>query len=139
MILAEIFKIPIVLDIIIKIEYFIYSDTSCHMIQHLTSKSAFHNLLEERPKLFIYKFNSRWCRVSENTILEVQAAIHEFGIQYVYLVDVIISKPLSQYIAKHSGVVHESPQLIYYKQWKPVHSTSHMHITRQYISNLIKA
>lgn len=75
--------------------------------------------------------------LKHSTTCPISASAHRRVAEYmrtedsvpVYLVKVIESRPLSNEIAKYSGVKHESPQVILFKDGKPCWSASHGAIT----------
>ncbi|HUC92734.1 MAG TPA: bacillithiol system redox-active protein YtxJ [Paenibacillus sp.] len=54
-----------------------------------------------------------------------------------YLVKVIEARPVSNQIAEDLGVTHASPQIILFKDGKPVWNTSHWSVTRKHITAVL--
>lgn len=50
----------------------------------------------------------------------------------------IESRPVSQYISQQSGVEHQSPQIIFFKDGVAVYDASHRLITRELIKKIIE-
>lgn len=96
-------------------------------MQQLRAPDEVDAVLEGGPA-FLYKHSSR-CPVSAESYDEVQ----QFALAHpeipVYLIDVILDRPLSQYVAERTGTVHQSPQILLVSRGEVVWSTSHYSIT----------
>lgn len=91
----------------------------------LTSVAQFEGLLEREKVFAVFKHSTR-CSVSST-------AWHRLGRDWkfelpVYLVDVLRHRDVSNRIAAVSGIYHESPQLIVFRDGKPVYDASHSFI-----------
>ena len=75
---------------------------------------------------YIFK-HSTTCPVSAHAAGEVQAMLSELPI---YWVNVREQRDLSNWVAEHCGVRHESPQLILLRDGKPEKVWSHFEISR---------
>lgn len=95
-------------------------------MKHLKSIQEFYELLEENREgdLFIYKHSPR-CGLCQMTapIVETFLLSHQ-GVD-MCLVDVLADRELSMQIAEHTGVKHESPQVLMFHEGKVVWSASH--------------
>ncbi|MCK6602263.1 MAG: bacillithiol system redox-active protein YtxJ [Bacteroidetes bacterium] len=78
--------------------------------------------------LMLFKHSPR-CGISAMAEEEIQLAEKTQGFPEVLLVDVLDSRPLSQKIAAETGIRHESPQVILFKNGEPVWHCSHHAIT----------
>lgn len=77
-------------------------------------------------RCFVFK-HSTACRISTSAATEVREAQTEIPI---YWVNVIEQRPLSNWIAEHYGIQHESPQLLLIDEGKVKASWSHRAIQR---------
>ena len=107
------------------------------MLCAIISSDEFDELLTHQKDFLLYKYNSKWCRISERTMNTMQQTMKVLRLQHVYFVDVITHKPLSEYIAKVTGIHHESPQLLIIKKGKVQDYTSHMRISQERIEKQI--
>lgn len=82
----------------------------------------------ERP-VFLFK-HSTACPTSATAYREVERYVRSGGdgVRDVYLVKVIESRPVSNAIAKQTGVTHASPQIILVDGGKAVWNASHYKI-----------
>jgi len=69
----------------------------------------------------IFKHSTR-CPVSANAAAEVEAFDWKVP---VYWINVIEERPMSNWVAEAAKVAHQSPQLIYFVDGKPVKVLSH--------------
>jgi bacillithiol system protein YtxJ len=72
-------------------------------------------------------------------LVEVEAFLKQHPDVQAYLVDVRAQRPLSQTIAMRSGVRHESPQVIVFRQGVPTWNASHADITADALKQHIPA
>jgi bacillithiol system protein YtxJ len=94
------------------------------------SAEQLHKLLEEaeRPVL-IYKhsFNCGTCMFSK---MNVEKLFDDYSDRAIFVfVDVNVQRPISNEIAEFAEVRHESPQVLLFKNGKPVWNESHGTIT----------
>jgi bacillithiol system protein YtxJ len=98
----------------------------------LNEETELATLLEASSQgpVFVLK-HSTTCPISAGAFRRVNAFLEEKGDAAApfYLVKVIESRPLSNAIARDSGVQHASPQLILFNQGKARWDTSHGAIT----------
>jgi len=78
--------------------------------------------------LLLFKHSPR-CGISAMAEEEIQVAEKNRGFPDVVLVDVLESRALSQRIAAETGIRHESPQVILFRNGTPVWHCSHQSIT----------
>jgi bacillithiol system protein YtxJ len=101
------------------------------MIKEITQKDEFTDLLNNEKDFILYK-HSTTCSVSASAFDEVRGFIGETN-KTVYLVKVIESRPLSNFIEEKTGVRHESPQIFFFKDSKVDEHTSHFKIQKSYL------
>jgi bacillithiol system protein YtxJ len=78
--------------------------------------------------VLIFKHSYR-CAISSTAFTRLERAWDsKAGDIKTYLVDVIAERPISQLIALKTGIIHESPQAILFKDGKPVYAESHLGI-----------
>lgn len=95
-------------------------------IQAISSQAEFETLTQDKAA-FVFKFSNR-CPISHYAEAQcVQFASNTSPIP-CYSVDVIGARPLSQWIASNTGIKHESPQALLFKDGKVVWSESHAEI-----------
>lgn len=100
-------------------------------IPDLRSEADFQDLLRrsaDRPVLLL-KHSTR-CPISAAAHREFEAFAASAGDVACARVLVIEHRPLSAFIAEASGVRHESPQAILFRDGRAVWSASHQTITR---------
>ena len=86
-------------------------------------------LLESREHSVLVLKHSTSCSVSHAAYATVQSYLSGETPAPVYMVKVIESRPLSNHIAQHFSVQHQSPQLLLVRDGKVVWNTSHYRIT----------
>ena len=109
-------------------------------IIEITSENQLQQLLNEaqHKTLWIFKHSSR-CSISYNALAEFQAYARELledDAPILCLVKVIENRPVSETIARITGIEHASPQAILMKDGMAVWNQSHWQITK---AALIKA
>lgn len=82
----------------------------------------------------IFKHSTR-CPISAAAYAEVTAYEQAHSNNIIYLIDVIESRAVSQYLAEKISVTHESPQVIILKNGKPIWHASHSQITQATLEN----
>ncbi len=80
------------------------------------------------PLAWLYK-HSPTCPVSGAAKDEVDAFVESHGDVPIYMVDVIVQRPLSQELERRLAIRHESPQAILLKKGEPVWNDSHNRVT----------
>jgi bacillithiol system protein YtxJ len=99
-----------------------------HWLQ-LTSISQFTSLIDSHQDFAVFKHSTR-CSVSSmaKSRLERSWSFSDEALP-VYYLDVIQHRDVSNFIADSTGIRHESPQLIVWKEGKVVYSASHIAIS----------
>jgi bacillithiol system protein YtxJ len=80
------------------------------------------------PIAVLYK-HSPICAVSTWSLREVKRFAREHPDTAVYHIDVILHRELSNWIAQHFGIRHESPQALVVRNGRDAWATSHSGIT----------
>ena len=96
-------------------------------IKSLTTRDELNAALEASV-VVLYK-HSPTCAVSTWSLREVQRFVREHPDTAVYQIDVIHNGDLSNWIAEHFGIRHESPQALVVRHGRDVWETSHSGIT----------
>jgi bacillithiol system protein YtxJ len=101
-------------------------------IPDLKSEADFHDFLRRsagRPAV-LFKHSTR-CPISAAALREFEAFAGAEGGVPCARVLVVEQRPLSGFIAEASGVRHESPQAILFRDGRAAWSASHRAITRE--------
>ena len=96
-------------------------------IKSLTTRDELDAALAA-PVAVLYK-HSPICAVSTWTLREVRRFAREHPDTVVYHIDVIRNRDLSNWIAQHFGIRHESPQALVVRDGRDAWATSHSGIT----------
>lgn len=92
----------------------------------LDSEQQFLNLLEKAPVFAVFKHSTR-CAVSSMAKNRVE---REWDLDFpIYYLDLVRYRSVSNLIAEKSRIIHESPQLIVYKNGQPIYNSSHSSIS----------
>ena len=100
----------------------------------LNSESQFDSLLQSHASFAVFKHSTR-CSISSMAKNRLERECGE-DVEIYYL-DLIAFRNLSNYISAKSGVVHESPQLIIFKDGKAIADASHIAV-RGEMTDLLK-
>ena len=84
--------------------------------------------LYEAGLALLYKHSPK-CSVCRAALHEVEDFMQQYPEAEVYGVDVLAHRDLSQQVAARTGITHESPQVIIFRDGKPLWSDSHFGIT----------
>ena len=107
------------------------------MIYDLNTSQDYDRLLQashERPVLLLK--HSTHCPISASGWREFQKFAEQEPRADFYRVLVVENRPLSQHIARDTGIAHESPQAFLFYQGRVVWNSSHWSIT---VSNMSRA
>ncbi len=107
----------------------------------ITQKEDFDNLLNKnKDKFLIFFKHSNRCPISWNAKKETDAFLehHEEYKNTTFLINVVDSRPLSNYIAEKLQVEHQSPQIIITKNGAVLKHISHLTITEKNIENILQ-
>ena len=106
----------------------------------LTSKSQLEEMEKESEAQLVAVFkHSTRCGISRMVLksFEKGFGFSEENVK-LYFLDLLNHRELSQAVASHFDVVHESPQLILLRSGKVVHHTSHHGIDVQDLNSYIE-
>lgn len=97
-------------------------------IKMIQTKETMDEAFSSR-KALIFK-DSKICPISAQALGQFQKFVKTTDTDIeLYMVDVIASRWLSREIEKKTGIIHQSPQVIYLEDGKPAWSLSHWGIT----------
>jgi bacillithiol system protein YtxJ len=108
------------------------------LMQEITTRQEIDGLLDRAALSVIYKHSTR-CPVSLDAYNEMQRFVLAHPEIPVYLVDVIRSRPVSQYVAERTRTVHQSPQAIVLRGGEPAWCGSHYSITQHELEAQLQA
>lgn len=109
-------------------------------IKRIKNNEHLKEFLDSEGYVFLLKHSGR-CPISSAAFREYQkfAANLDAGEPvFLYLVDVIYDKPISQQIAEELEVWHQSPQIIFVKNKNVIAHFSHYSITLEKLNELLK-
>ena len=95
--------------------------------QVLRDLEAFEAAVQQ-PRVLLFK-HSPICPISATAKAEFEMFKLDHPDVPTLFVDVISSRPVARGIAEHSGIEHESPQVILFEEGKPAWHASHAAIT----------
>jgi len=101
-------------------------------MEPLRETSDFDRLLET-PLAIVFK-HSTVCGLSGRAHREVERFLTEHPGHSIHKVEVLESRPLSDYIEAKTGVRHESPQVLVMRQGEVVWHGSHSRVTAEAIA-----
>ena len=101
----------------------------------LESGQSFDSLLSQELSI-VFK-HSHTCPISGFAYTEVQHFHEDSPDTPVYLVSVRRQRSLSLYIEERTGIQHESPQIIVFRNGRVAASASHEQITADLLQRLI--
>lgn len=81
-------------------------------------------ILQTTSVALVFK-HSPACFASRRARREVEQVMREQPDLPVYLIDVLALRPLSQWLARRFGITHQSPQVVVFKDGRPVWHASH--------------
>ena len=94
-------------------------------------------LLKHSPRCgtstWAFREYAAWVQVGET---DRGAAAAESAPEHGWL-DVVADRPLSAWIAERSGVPHESPQVIVFRNGRPAWNASHFDLSRDHIARAV--
>jgi bacillithiol system protein YtxJ len=93
-------------------------------MKEITTLEQFDKLTNDK---FLLLKHSNTCPISKKAFEQVKLFEIEHDITIFYLI-VQNSRDLSNYIAEKFSIKHESPQIIYFKNTKPIWNDSHFMI-----------
>ncbi|HUH73549.1 MAG TPA: bacillithiol system redox-active protein YtxJ [Chitinophagales bacterium] len=100
----------------------------------LNSEQQLKDLLASQDIIVVFKHSTR-CSISsmvKNRVEREWTSDHA-----VYYLDLIAHRNVSNLIAQLSGVEHQSPQMIVFKEGKPIYDASHTSISASEVMDLL--
>ena len=88
--------------------------------------------------MVLYKHSAR-CPTSDDAYNEVRKFVRARTDVPVYMVDVIGDRPLSQYIAERTAIVHHSPQVLLVRGGVCHWHASHYYVTAEALAREVEA
>jgi len=104
-------------------------------MEQLSEVSDFDSLLTE-PLAIVFK-HSMTCGISARADGEAERFLSDHPDHRIYKVDVHRARPLSNYIENHTGIRHESPQLLVLRHGEVVWHGSHGSVTADAIATSV--
>lgn len=101
------------------------------MIKEIHEPKDFDLIMENEKTFILYKHSSR-CNVSFDAYNELNEFIQNSK-KDIYLVKVIESRALSNYIEERTGIRHESPQVLFFENAVVKSHGSHFQITKSFM------
>ena len=98
-------------------------------IVELRSRHEFRRILSTEQVVFLFKHSTR-CGTSAMALSEFQRFSHHAPDSALAYIDVIASLALSNLVAEETGIQHQSPQCLLFRDGKVVWSASHRAITQ---------
>ena len=107
-------------------------------MKQITNVAEYQKLLDDSRLFVVYKHSSS-CSLSASISNEVKAYLVENSQmeKLFYQVLVIENRELSNYIAENTGVRHESPQILVFKEGVCVWNDSHTRLSKENLNKNI--
>ena len=106
-------------------------------MQPLTSPHEY-DALRELPAVLVYKHSAR-CPISVMAYHEVRQLHDEHPDLPVFVVDVLASRSVAQYVAAQTKITHHSPQLILLVRGEPAWAVSHFDVRAAELADRLAA
>ncbi len=106
-------------------------------ISSLTSPQEVDSFLKENPKAAIFK--AGLCHKTPETFVHVQAHLDPREDLKLGIIKVVESRSASNHVAALTGIEHESPQIILFKDGKNVFDRDNWDITAESMAEGLKA
>ncbi|HOK10259.1 MAG TPA: bacillithiol system redox-active protein YtxJ [Candidatus Hydrogenedens sp.] len=110
-------------------------------MKEISQTEHFDSIIQNNKDVYLMFFkHSTRCPISWSVKKEVDAFLknHPQYLEHTYLINVIDSKNLSNYIAEKTKIKHESPQIIIMKDNSVIAHFSHLSITENKILEHLK-
>lgn len=102
----------------------------------ITTENQFQDLLSNQQVFVVFKHSTR-CSISSMVKNRLERDLQQ-DID-VYYLDLIAYRNVSNHIAQVSGVTHESPQIIVFKNGSAVYDASHTAISADELLDALEA
>ena len=106
-------------------------------ISFLTSPQEVDVFLKENPTAAIFKAGT--CHKTPETFVHVQARLDPREDLKLGIIKVVEARPASNHVATMTGIEHESPQIILFKDGKNVFDRDNWDITADAMAEGLKA
>src|SRR6185436_12361057 len=106
-------------------------------ITFLSSPAAVDAFLTENPTAAIFKVGN--CHKTQETFVHVQKELDPREDLKLGIIKVIESRPASNHVATLTGIEHESPQIIMFKDGKNVFDRDNWDITAEAMVEALRA
>jgi len=106
-------------------------------ISFLTSPAEVDGFLQANPTAAIFKAGT--CHKTQETFVHVQAHLDPREDLKLGIIKVVESRPASDHVAAMTGIEHESPQIILFKDGKNVFDRDNWDITDDAIADGLKS
>ena len=106
-------------------------------ISYLTSPAEVDTFLQANPTAAIFKIGN--CHKTQETFVHVQAHLDPREDLKLGIIKVIESRPASNHVASMTGIEHESPQIILFRDGKNVFDRDNWDITAEAMAEGMKA
>lgn len=106
-------------------------------ITFLTSPQEVDGFLKENPTVAIFK--AGLCHKTPETFVHVQALLDPREDLKLGIIKVVESRPASNHVAALTGIEHESPQIILFKDGRSVFDRDNWDITADALAEGLKS
>jgi len=106
-------------------------------ISFLTSPQEVDGFLQANPRAAIFKVGN--CHKTQETFVHVQAELEPREDLKLGIIKVLEARPASNHVAALTGVEHESPQIILFKDGKNVFDRDNWDITAEAMAEGMRA
>jgi len=101
-------------------------------VSFLTTPEQVDDFLKTNPHSAIFKAGT--CHKTQETFTHVQKHLEEREDLPLGIIRVVEARPASNHVASLTGIVHESPQLILFKEGKAVFDRDNWDITNEAVT-----
>jgi bacillithiol system protein YtxJ len=104
-------------------------------MKEITTEKELQEALK-KPLLIIFKHSTQ-CHISAVAEREMQKFLAVYPSAPLYLVDVIAASSIAQAIALHTGVLHESPQILVLQEGIVIWHASHYDVRAENVEQAL--
>ena len=106
-------------------------------IQFLSTPEQVDEFLATNPSAAIFKAGT--CHKTQETFTHVQAHLEEREDLPLGVIRVVEARPASNRVVERTGIVHESPQFVLFKEGRPVFDRDNWDITGEAIGEALES
>jgi len=106
-------------------------------IQFLTSAEEVDSFLKANPAAAIFKAGT--CHKTQETFIHVQKRLEARSDLPLGIIRVVEARPASNHVASLTGITHESPQVILFRDGKAVFDRDNWDITDEALAEGLEA